>query len=65
MDFKIKNMDFKEFYKIFNQEDPNFEWASDLPKGANMEAYTEHLYNSWLDRDVRKKRKKPKVKRKK
>lgn len=44
----IENMDFKEFYKIFQAEDPTFEYASQLPGGSDRRAYAQQLKSAWV-----------------
>lgn len=44
----IENMDFKEFYKRFQEEGGTMEFASKLPNNAVRESYVEHLHSQWL-----------------
>lgn len=44
----IEDMDFEEFYQIFQAEDPTFEFASGLPTGSNQKAYAEQLKAAWV-----------------
>lgn len=44
----IENMDFKEFYKRFQEEGGTMEFASRLPNNAVRDAYVEHLHSQWI-----------------
>lgn len=45
---QIDGMDFNEFYKIFRGEPGAFEFASDLPDDADIEAYLTKVRSTWL-----------------
>ena len=49
---KINDMDFNDFYKVFQAEDPTFEFASPKSGEDPSEAYKEHLINSWSDENI-------------
>ena len=49
---KIEDMDFKDFYKVFQAEDPDFEFASPKAGEDPSTAYKEHLINSWSDENI-------------
>lgn len=44
----IEDMDFKEFYKTFQAEDPTFEYASQLPTKSDRKAYAQQLKSAWV-----------------
>lgn len=44
----IEDMDFKEFYKRFQEEGGTMEFASRLPNNAVREGYVEQLRSTWL-----------------
>lgn len=50
---EIENMDFSEFYKRFRAEPGAFEFASDIPKDADIEAYLNKIRSTWLPEEKR------------
>lgn len=43
----IENMDFKEFYRTFQEDTGTMEFASKLPNRTSYNAYVEHLRSTW------------------
>lgn len=44
----IDKMSFNEFYKTFRAEPGAFEFASDIPNDADIEAYLEKIESTWI-----------------
>lgn len=44
----IDNMDFNEFYKRFRAEPGEFEFASDIPEDADIDAYLTKIRSTWM-----------------
>ena len=45
---RIEEMDFNEFYSKFRSEPGAFEFASDIPNDADIEAYLEQIKSTWM-----------------